>query len=163
MAVNRGKDFENQIKEAFERMPHTSVTRLIDPQSGYAGVRNICDFIMYHYPIQYFIECKSCYGNTLPFSNITKNQWDGLLEKSSIKGVVAGYMIWFIDHDLTCFITAQQMQMLKDKGCKSVNVHTFPLELDGDWIYIRGTKKRVLFDYDMTNFLEECEDKLWDK
>lgn len=159
MATNRGKQFEEQIREAFEKMPNTSVTRLIDPQNGYAGVRNICDYIVYNFPIQYFIECKSCYGNTLPFSNITKNQWDGLLEKSDIEGVVAGYMIWFIDHDRTIFVPAKIMAMCKGMGEKSYNIkHPW---FSG--IEIEGTKKRVLFDYDMTNFLKECEDKLWHK
>ena len=152
VAVNRGKDFENQIKEAFEKVPHTSVTRLIDPQNGYAGVRNICDFIVYHSPHQYFIECKSCYGNTLPFSNITKNQWDGLYEKSKIDRVVAGYIIWFIDHDRTIFVPAQSMITHKKLGAKSYNIAK---QWDSDYIEIEGKKKRVLFDYDMTSFFEE--------
>ena len=152
MAVNRGKQFEEQIKEAFEKVPHTSVTRLIDPQNGYAGVRNICDFIVYHYPHQYFIECKSCYGNTLPFYNITKNQWDGLYEKSKIDGVVAGYIIWFIDHDRTIFVPAQSMITHKELGAKSYNIAK---QWDSDYIEIEGKKKRVLFDYDMNSFFEE--------
>lgn len=151
MAVNRGKQFEEQIREAFEKVPHTSVVRLIDPQNGYAGVRNICDFIVYNYPYQFFIECKSCYGNTLPFTNITKNQWDGLYEKSHINGVVAGYMIWFIDHDRTIFVPAQSMIVHKELGKKSWNISN---QWDSDCIEIKGEKKRVLFDYDMTDFLE---------
>lgn len=153
MAVNRGKQFEDQIREAFEKVPNTSVTRLIDPQNGYAGVRNICDFIVYHYPTQFFIECKSCYGNTLPFTNITKNQWDGLYEMSKIKGVVAGYMIWFIDHDRTIFVPAQSMIVHKELGEKSYNIAK---QWDSDYTEIKGEKKRVLFDYDMTEFVRKC-------
>jgi hypothetical protein len=140
------------------------VDRLIDPQNGYAGVRNICDFIVYQYPVQFYIECKSCYGNTLSihsndpkkkYGAITNNQWEGLEQKSKIPGVVAGYMIWFIDHNLTCFIPAHLMKQLRDKGHKSVNVYTFPLDLDGEWVYIKGTKKRVLFDYDLKPFMKD--------
>lgn len=169
MAVNRGKQFEDKVREAFERMPDVSVTRLIDPQNGYAGVRNICDYIVYRYPVQYFIECKSCHGNTLSihsndpkraYGAITNNQWEGLEEKSKIPGVVAGYMIWFIDHDTTCFIPAHLMRKLRDAGHKSVNYYTFPLDLDGEWVYIRGEKKRVLFEYDMTSFFNEINENL---
>lgn len=162
MAVNRGKQFEEQIREAFERVPHTTVTRLIDPQNGYAGVRNICDYIVYHYPTQFFIECKSCYGNTLSihsndqkkkYGAITNNQWEGLEEKSKIKGVVAGYMIWFIDHDRTIFVPAQSMIVHRELGEKSYNIAK---QWDSDYIEIPGEKKRVLFDYDMTGFIRRC-------
>lgn len=148
--INRGKQFEQQIREAFEKVPQTSVIRLLDPQNGYAGVRNICDFIVYHYPQCYFIECKSCYGNTLPFSNITDNQWNGLLQMSSIVGVTAGIIVWFIDKDETLFVPIKVLQDLKDAGEKSVNVN----KVDRSLCYrVPGTKKKVLFDYDMTGFL----------
>ena len=84
MAISRGKDFEKVIKECFELVPNTSVDRLHDQMNGFAGSTNICDFIVYHNPLIYYIECKSVHGNTLPFSNITKNQWQGLLAKSKI-------------------------------------------------------------------------------
>lgn len=159
--VNRGKSFEEAIRVAFERNPDVSVTRLLDPQAGYAGVRNICDFIVYSYPRQYFIECKSCHGNTLPiystdpkkcYGAITNTQWEGLVEQSSIKGVVAGYLIWFIDHDVTIFVSALKMKELRDKGDKSFNITKRD---DKDLFRIDGRKKRVLFEYDMTNFFNE--------
>ena len=160
--VQRGKQFEEQICESFEKVPNTSVTRLIDPQNGYAGVRNICDYIVYNYPNQYFIECKSCYGNTLSiYSNdpkkkygaITNNQWEGLEEKSKIKGVIAGYMIWFIDHDRTIFVPAQSMVVHRELGAKSYNIAK---QWDSDYIEIKGKKKRILFEYDMTEFFRKC-------
>ena len=92
MAINRGKDFEKVIKEAFEKVPGVSIDRLHDQMNGFAGSANISDFIMYKYPHEYYIECKSVHGNTLPFSNISKNQWNGMLEKSKIDGVFAGVM-----------------------------------------------------------------------
>jgi hypothetical protein len=162
MAVNRGKQFEDQISAAFEKIPNTSVTRLIDPQGGQAGVSNICDFIVYHYPTQFFIECKSCYGNTLSINSnnpkkkygaISNKQWEGLEEMSKIEGVVAGYMIWFIDHDRTIFVPAQSMIVHKELGEKSYNIGK---QWDSDYIEIKGKKKRVLFDYDMTDFIRKC-------
>ena len=150
MGVNRGKDFEDCIREAFEAVPDTSVTRLIDPQAGYAGVRNICDFIVYKHPTQFFIECKSIKGNTLNFrSDITKNQWDGLLKQSKVRGVVAGVVVWFIDHDQTIFVPIQNLEEMRQLGEKSFNVTKWSID---DWFHIEGRKKRVYFEYDMEKF-----------
>ena len=152
--VNRGKQFEDQVRIGLSKVPETSVDRLIDPQNGYAGVRNICDFIVYHYPHQYYVECKSCYGNTLPFSNITKNQWDGLYEKSKFAGVYAGVIVWFIDHDMTLWVPIQTLHRMKAEGRKSINIKK-PEELDGEYLIIPGDKKRILFDYDFSGFIGE--------
>jgi len=151
MAINRGKDFEWIIRESFEKVPNTSVDRLHDQTNGFAGSANICDFIVYHEPLIYYIECKSVHGNTLPFSNITKNQWQGLLKKSQIKGVIAGVMCWWIDRDVTMFISAEELEMCKQTGYKSIRFDHEPFTVNG-FIEIKGTKKRVFFDYDMQTF-----------
>lgn len=155
MTVNRGKDFEEVVRDGFKSVSNTSVIRLPDPMAGYAGVKNICDFIVYNYPYQYLIECKSVHGNTLPFSNITDNQWKGMLEMSAHKGVVAGVMCWFNDHDKTVFIPIQCLEVYKQSGYKSINVK----DLDSppfvtDIIEVPGKKKRIMFDYDMAKFFD---------
>lgn len=43
MSVNRGKQFEDVIKTAFEKVPGVSIDRLHDQTTGYAGSSNICD------------------------------------------------------------------------------------------------------------------------
>jgi len=43
MAVNRGKDFENVIREVFEKVPGVSIDRLHDQTTGFKGSQNICD------------------------------------------------------------------------------------------------------------------------
>ena len=162
MNVNRGKDFENIIRKAFEEVPGVSVDRLHDQMTGYKVTSaNICDFIVYKKPYEYYIECKSVHGNTLPFSNITDNQWRGLLEKSKIEGVKAGIMCWWIDKDVTRFIPIQLLQAEKNLGSKSIRYdygfahydknsgHISPI------IDIQGKKKRVFWDYDMTTFFKE--------
>lgn len=146
---NRGKDFENVIKKAFEKIDDVSIDRLHDQTSGFKGSKNICDFIVYKYPKQIYLECKCCYGNTLNFHNITDNQWDGLYEKSQIAGVEAGVIIWFIDHDITVYIPIEKLVELKDAGYKSINVKDLPIVSQ----IIDGTKKRVFFDYDMNRLL----------
>lgn len=148
--INRGKQFEQQIREAFEKVPGCSVDRLPDQMSGFAGSSNICDLMVYKYPKLFYIECKSCYGNTLNFGNITEKQWSGLMEKSEIYGCIPGIIVWFIDHDRTVFITIWELMYHKSRGFKSINVK----DLGDEWTAydIPGKKKRILFDYDMTNF-----------
>jgi hypothetical protein len=151
MGENRGKDFETVIRKSFEAVFNCSVDRLHDQVNGFAGSSNICDFIVYKHPHQYYIECKSCYGNTLNFHNITDHQWEGLLKKTMIEGVIAGVMIWFIDHGKTIFVPIQDLESKKLQGLKSVNVNELGL-----WNYrnVPGTKRRIFFDYDMETFLD---------
>lgn len=152
--VNRGKDFEEVIRKAFESVPGCSVDRLHDQMSGYAGSANICDFIIYRKPYEIYMECKACYGNTLNFHNITDNQWKGLLKKSAIEGVIAGVMIWFIDHDLTVFIPIQALDSHRHEGDKSVNAKTLDSQYGMNAIPLAGEKKRVFFDYYAKEFLD---------
>lgn len=166
--VNRGKDFEGQVYDGFVKIEGVSIDRLPDPMAGYAGVRNICDFLVYKYPNQYYIECKSCYGNTLSihsndpkrkYGAITNNQWEGLLEKSKIPGVRAGILVWFIDHDETYWLDIRLLQRYKDEGNKSISYYAdwvdFTMETHSQWDRIAGKKRRVLFDYDFIPFFEE--------
>lgn len=155
MSTNRGKDFENVIRECFNKVPNTNVERMADPVQGYLGVRNHCDFIVYHKPQEYHIECKSVHGNTFPFSNLTKNQWEGLLEVSKIDGIIAGVIVWWVDKDVTRFIPIHVLQCMRDIMLyKSVRYDT----IDVGPIYdIKGKKKRVFFDYDMEEFFKEVE------
>lgn len=156
MAENRGKKFESVIKEAFLKVPGVSIDRLHDQTNGYKGGQNICDFIVYKKPYEYYIECKSVHGNTLPFSNITDTQWDGLLEKSQIKGVTAGILCWWIDHDQTYFIPIDILEDAKTvMGAKSLNIK-HP-HIHAEWFYIPGRKKRVFFDYDMEEFFDRVD------
>ncbi len=157
MSENRGKQFESVIRDAFRGVPDTSVIRLPDPTNGYLGIRNISDFIVYNYPYQYFIECKSVHGNRLPFSNITDNQWNGMLEMSKMKGIVAGVICWWIDKDVTAFIPIQTLNIWKTQTeMKSVSPDMCLKDLDV--IQISGKKKRIFFEYDMTQFFMDIKD-----
>ena len=156
MAENRGKKFEEIVKQSFLKISDVSIDRLHDQTTGYLGSKNICDFIVYKEPYEYYIECKTVHGNTLSFTNITDNQWQGLLEKSQIKGVFAGIICWWVDKDKTLFIPIQLLQSMKEKGAKSIRYDC--IAHNGIWnIEISGKKKRVFFDYDMNSFFESIE------
>lgn len=160
MSQNRGKQFEEVIKKSFEKIPNVSVDRLHDQTTGYLGSKNICDFIVYKKPYEYYIECKSVHGNTFPFSNITDNQYKGLLEKSKIKGVIAGLMVWWIDRDVTAFVPIQFIEWQKTLERKSLPYGLADEVEFENWmscITIPGKKKRVFFDYDMDYFFHTIE------
>ena len=149
MTVNRGKQFEDVIRQSFEKVPGVSIDRLHDQTTGFKGSQNICDFIVYKEPYEYYFECKSVHGASLPFSNITETQWNGLLEKSKIEGVFAGVICWWIDKDVTKFIPIQALEHERFIGAKSIR---YDSNLFSN-IEIVGKKKRVFFDYDMEEFL----------
>ena len=154
MAYSYGKKFEDVVREAFEKVSGVSIDRLHDQTTGFKGSSNICDFIVYREPYEYYFECKSVRGNTLPFSNITDTQWKGLLEKSKIEGVFAGIICWFVDKNDTRFFPIQYLQKYKQLGCKSVAAFDESDDIVHP-IQIQGKKKRDLFKYDMEEILDE--------
>ena len=152
MSENRGKQFESVIKTSFENS-NFCIDRLHDQTNGFKGSQNICDFVIFRQPNIMYLECKSCHGNTLPFSNITQTQWNGLLEKDLYCGVYAGVMIWWIDKDITKFVPIYNLQILADSGVKSIRFDT------ASGIEVPGKKKRVFFEYDMEKFWEELKNE----
>ena len=156
MAVNRGKQFEYIMREEFARVPNTSVIRLHDQTTGFAGSTNICDLVVYHYPTMYCIECKSIHGNTFPLSNLTDNQLKGLREQSLVDGVVSGVMCWWVDREVTKFIPIQVIDYLIASGRKSIRyddtVSNAPLT--HKTFDLTGKKKRVFFEYNMQEFFD---------
>lgn len=154
MGINRGKQFEDVLQKQFEKLKNTSITRLYDVTTGYKNQNNICDFIVYRAPNILYAESKAIHGNTLNFkSHIRQNQWDGLLNVAYIPGVNAGIIVWFIDHDITLFIDITYLEYLKTSGKKSFNIKTDIDEISV--VEITGTKKRVFFEYNLEQFLEE--------
>lgn len=145
-----GKEFERQVFKNFSEVKEISIDRIPDQVTKYKGSSsNICDFIVYSKPNLIYLECKTVHGATLPFSNIRENQWNGLLEKSKIDGVIAGIMCWWVDYDVTRFIPIQTLEVLRLLETKSIRY-----DLDYvDSIFIVGRKKRTLFEYDMRSFL----------
>lgn len=156
MAKNKGKDFENIIRNAFSKIPNVSIDRIPDQTMHHKGACNICDFIVYKEPYEYYIECKTVKGNTLPFSNITDTQWEGLFKKSKIEGVHAGIICWWTEKDVTLFIPIQTLNIWKTQvQLKSIRYDIW--EKDFDVIKICGKKKRIYFDYDMAEFFKTIE------
>ena len=177
MGKNRGKKFEDCVENSFLKVPGVSIDRLHDQTTGYLGSSNICDFVVYKKPYEYYIECKSVHGNTLSihsnpkpdkkgvlhgfYGNITDTQWDGLMEKSTIPGVTAGVLCWWVDKDVTRFIPIQILDVLRNiYKNKSIRYDLiFHHNYNPQIINLGGHKKRVFFDYDMEQFLKEVNDE----
>lgn len=139
---------------------HVTIDRLKDSTMGKKGVSNICDFTVYNRPYMYYFECKSTNNGTLHFKGaISDNQWDGLIERSYHDGVEAGYLIWFISHDINVFVPSSEMLRLQKEGKKSLH-YTDIQEDKVEYVTIPATSRRVLFTYHMDHFLELLE---WDK
>ena len=154
MPKGKGKEFEKAVRESFEKIYGVSIDRIPDQTMKHKGATNICDFIVYKFPYQFYVECKSVHGNTLPFTNIKDNQWDGLTKKSQIKGVYAGVLCWWVDKDVTKFIPIQLLNKIRDEGHKSIRYDAKlydPRTAIGE-IVISGNKKRVYYDYDFIEF-----------
>lgn len=150
--MSKAKEFEDIIKKCLAVVPNNSITRLYDPTGGYGGVHNIADFQGYKYPYQYYLECKTTAGNTLPLTNITTGQLEGMLEQSRTPGIVAGVIIWFYEKDITCFVPINEISRLLASGYKSVNVK----DLCGiQHFLLVGTKKRVYWEYDGEQLLDD--------
>ena len=155
MAINRGKKFEQLIKQQFLEIPNVSVDRVHDQTTGYKGSSNICDFVVYKKPTLYYIECKTVHGNILPFSNITERQWTGLLTKTKIPGVIAGVLCWWVDKGVTRFIPIQVLEYWKQYGHKSLRYdESTPCECHHKIIDIPGKKKRVFYEYNLRYLLD---------
>ena len=152
MANNKGKVFEDVVKKAFLKVPDVSIDRFRDAPKKLKNVDNPSDFVVYKFPHELYVECKSHKGNTLPFSCVREEQIKGMSQKALLKGVTAGLIIWYIDHDLTVWVPIDVVLTLINFGHKSINVK----DLDKlPHLVICGKKKRVYFDYDMEKFFND--------
>lgn len=155
MSVNRGKGFEEQVEQDLSNTG-AYVLRLYDPQGGYMGVANPCDFVVCRKGCMYMLECKATHKATLSINSndpkkkygaVSNRQWEGLLEASR-KGVVAGLLIWWVDNDVTKFVPIQTAEQLRNAGAKSLK-HDI---CGGGIVTIKGRKKRVFYEYDFNQF-----------
>ena len=143
---NLGKKFEDVVYKAFKAYPGVSIDRIPDQTMRFKGRTNVSDFILFKYPREYYIECKTVHGNRLPFAKIT--QYDALMEKVGIRGVIPGVLCWWVDKDITRWIPIDEIAYLKSIGEKSVRFD------DNVGFRVDGRKKKVFFEYDIKSFFD---------
>ena len=151
MAVNRGKQFEEQFKkDFFKTFPDGFILRLPDQMSGYKSYsQNPCDFICFIHGKLFLIECKSHKGASLPFDAIT--QYDKLVSYDNIPGVYIGVVIWLYDKDKVLYAPINLIKQLKQEGKKSIGIKA--LDEYPNLIEIPSNKKRVLMESDYSILL----------
>ena len=149
--VNRGKQFEKQIQSALEKVDNIYVQRLYDTMNGFKNIANPCDYIVYSYPNLCMLECKSCHGSSFSKMNISDYQYEMLLKACAIKGIIAGYMIWFIDKDITVFVRADEFEKYLDYTNRKSLAYDDALRIGFE---IKGKKRTILYDYDMEDFIK---------
>lgn len=157
MAVNYGKVWEQKVMEDFSKLPDSTIDRLYDQTTGYKFTsRNVSDTIGYVYPLHYYIECKSCKGNTFPLKNLS--QYDKMIEKVGIRGVRVGVVLWFIDHKTVVYIPVATFTKLFEDNKKSVNIKMLE-EGTYNIIEIPSETKRVFptCDFSILKTLKEGE------
>ena len=147
MPTSYGKQWEQKVKEDFQRIENCSVDRIYDSVSGYKSISNISDFIVYMYPSIYYIEVKSHKGNTFPLTNLT--QYDKLKSKVGIPGVRTGMLLWFIDHDKCVYVPTATVEKMKEDGKKSVNIKMLDTN-EYNIKIIPSVKKRTFLTCDYT-------------
>lgn len=124
--------------------------------SGFKHMSNISDLIFYKFPFICYGEIKSHKGNTFPLSNLT--QYEKLLAKKGIKGVRAGVILWFIDHDKVLWVPIETFEKLRKEDKKSVNVKMDYEEYN--IIEIPSQKRRVFLDSDYSILFMEWNKQL---
>lgn len=146
MAINKGKAFEEKFYQDWKKsFPNGTINRIYDTMNGYKSISNVSDYIGYSYPNIMYLECKSHKGNTWNFNYFT--QYEKLLEKIGIKGVIAGVILWMIDLDKVVFLPIEEVKKMKDNNCKSFNIKMLN-EKVYNIIEIPSVKKRVYMDSD---------------
>ena len=154
MPTNYGKAWEQKIKEDFLKVPNATIDRLYDSVSGYKTISTISDFIGFIVKNIYYLEAKSCKGNTFPLTRLT--QYEKLKAKVGIPGVRVGVILWFIEHDKVLYVPISTITKLIEDGKKSVNVKMLD-EGEYNIKVIPSVKRRVFLDCDYT-ILTELKD-----
>lgn len=156
MGVNLGKRWEAKFKECWKKtVPDSFILRLTDPQAGYYGVRNVCDFICYKDPLLFLVENKSTYGNTFPLANL--RQYSSLIKYKDVPGVVPGVMLWFIDHSKVIWVPITTFEKLYADEKKSFNVKMIGGD-EYESFEIESTKKKVFLDSNYLPFYEHFKE-----
>lgn len=152
MSNDPGKVFEQDFQISSGEHDDISLDRLRDPMGGAKGIQNICDFIVFTSPWQFFLELKSRQGNTLNFKEITDTQYLGLLKKSAKKNVIPGILVDYRDYEEVYFVHIQDCYRLREvEGKKSLHIK----DVREIGLQLVGHKKRVRFTYDVLPFLKE--------
>lgn len=120
---NPGKPAEDQLRKWLDK-PEAgySFDRIPDQMTGKKGSTNICDFVLFKSPYQYYIESKSTWEDRFNFSMLTDDQYKGLLKKSRIQNVFGVVVVLFASYQRAFIIDIREIDRLVQSGKKSLNI-----------------------------------------
>lgn len=147
---NVGKQAELKIKEWLDRpVEGYSFDRIPDQQTGFFGSSNICDFVLFKSPNQYYIESKATWHDRWEFASISPKQYEGLLYKSWIQNVFGYVIVLFAEHKRAFIFDIQDIHALIESGKKSVNIKKIDKwEIPYKEIKTIPNNRKKLLDYD---------------
>lgn len=173
--MNPGKRFEEDFFNSFFReisvagsrrktrllkYPQVQIDRVYDNVGGYVGVVSFCDFYSYTHPNMFYFELKSVTGKSLPFDNISDNQFVGLLARSNVFGIFAGLVIEFRDeaggNHRAFFLDIREAASLR--ACadrKSISLG----QCERLGLELFGQKKRVRYMYNVLPWLSVIKER----
>ena len=145
---NIGKTFEQEFKECVP--PDYYLYRLKDDTSGFYGVSNPCDYILFRSPYLFLVELKTHKGKSIPISKIRPNQIQGMAKAVEHKGIYGGFIINYRDLEETYYIAVMDMVAF----INSTDRKSIPVEYCREnGVQIPQKKKRTRYSYDMSYFL----------
>lgn len=150
LRMNSGKLFEEDFRLSCKN--NVGFIRLFDPIGGQQGVVNICDYIVSGKYTTLFLELKATSTGTLPITNISKNQYNGLLEQSKYPWTTCGILVKFIKFEKHYFVNIKEVARLKELGIKSI---AYKKILSGEVkaIPFPAELKRTRYSYDVLKFV----------
>jgi len=124
-----GKTAEQRIRSWLDRPEDGySFDRIPDQLSGYYMVsRNICDFVCYKYPYNYYLESKATVHDRFDFSQLTDVQRIGLRKKANIKGCYGIVVVLFVEAQRAFLINIKDIADDTPEAnliVKSINIKT---------------------------------------
>lgn len=139
------KETEKRIKEQIEKVKGAYVLRLYD----FIGARDYpSDLLVFYKRNLILLEIKTSQLKSFPFSNISDNQYTGML--CAIKkatGIKSYVLIWFYTQDTTLLCNIETIQKLKETQ-KSIRY-------DSEDVYkVKGQKKNKYYEYDIKDMLD---------
>lgn len=150
---NPGKKFEEDIQKSvpdewfWYRLKDSSGSWSKTEKSRFTP-KNICDFFIFTGHSLYGVECKSFKGKSMPYSNINKNQMDGLSDMCFYvpKNAVGCFILNFRDIGETYFFSALDLLNIKAySNRKSISI----ADCKKYGALIPQTLKRTRYKYDL--------------
>ena len=159
--MNAGKVMERQWRKSAMRVEGLYYHRMNDGTAsfyggqGQPGIRfqqsSPYDCFMYYEPRLYLLELKQHKGKSIPNSAIRKNQLEAVAKASGKPGVVAGFVVHFVDQDQCWFADGAEVKEFVDTNeRKSIPVAWF----QDHGCAVALVHKKTQVEYDIQSLLD---------